>query len=671
MSAAGSRSGGFRGFAESELEPTLAAVFYASGVLASRWLGPLPLLFAALITATPLLVGAVRRLRARRATGGRLRLADLPSWFVPGIGLPLHLVLLATGALASPLLPLLAVWVAAVAVCHARSVALGLGIAVLLLMAIFEASTGGAVAPGLIEGALLVGAGWGAERLARSGLLAAGTPTEDRVPAEANAAVPTLPEAWVSGVGGGSIAEELLRLLDRIRETTGATRAVLWDIDEEADRARPAIASGGPPPAPVVLSGETLRWAWEEHVTVRSEQPPTWSSASGGSAIVPLDPDAVAGALLTVEFERDAIVPAADTLETFAPLLRAAVRMHGREAAAAVDRVRLATVVEMLRQLPGRLEGSRIASSFAEAARELADATGALIAFPAGEGGRIGVLIGEDGGPAIDTEYAGESRLGLAARDDVVIADEATRARGRSVPFATPEERWIRAPRAYAIVPMIELDPGRTGPTALLALWTSTSSSLDAAGLAAAVAAAPYAATVLRLSTELQEREGSVSRDPLTDIHNRRSFQQRFLEETKHFQRYRHPLALLMLDADHFKQINDRLGHEAGDAVLRAIAGAIVSSVRESDIVARYGGEEFIVLAREASLRHAVEAAERIRSAVERLVIVWDGQRVPVTMSVGVASCPESVEDPNELLPAADKALYASKAGGRNRVTAG
>jgi diguanylate cyclase (GGDEF)-like protein len=155
--------------------------------------------------------------------------------------------------------------------------------------------------------------------------------------------------------------------------------------------------------------------------------------------------------------------------------------------------------------------------------------------------------------------------------------------------------------------------------------------------------------------------------DALTGVHNRRHFMMRASEELKRCRRHKHSFGLLMIDADHFKRINDTLGHPQGDRVLVAIARTVRETLRETDLVARFGGEEFVVGLPETTLDHAAYVAEKLRSAIEACVV--EGMDRPFTVSIGVcaypASKPESVE---EMLELADAALYQAKTNGRNRV---
>ena len=131
-------------------------------------------------------------------------------------------------------------------------------------------------------------------------------------------------------------------------------------------------------------------------------------------------------------------------------------------------------------------------------------------------------------------------------------------------------------------------------------------------------------------------------------------------------------LAVLMLDIDHFKQINDRHGHLTGDAVLRQVAAVLRESTRAEDLVARFGGEEFVVVLPVSVPDLATERAERIRSSIAERGVVTDGTEIRVTASIGLAFAgPGSARNATALIATADEALYQAKADGRNRVVFG
>lgn len=153
--------------------------------------------------------------------------------------------------------------------------------------------------------------------------------------------------------------------------------------------------------------------------------------------------------------------------------------------------------------------------------------------------------------------------------------------------------------------------------------------------------------------------------DPLTGLRNRREFE-RALSASGHGARG--PATLIYVDLDHFKKLNDTLGHPAGDAALKHVARLLEAAVRDGDLVARIGGEEFAVWLPRTGLREGLEVAERIRRSVAEKPLRWSGSVYPLTASCGIASCPEPVGDVLNLPAAADAALYRAKQAGRNRV---
>jgi two-component system cell cycle response regulator len=161
----------------------------------------------------------------------------------------------------------------------------------------------------------------------------------------------------------------------------------------------------------------------------------------------------------------------------------------------------------------------------------------------------------------------------------------------------------------------------------------------------------------------------SSMRDPLTELYNRRYFDQRLGEEHAFALRHQRPLSVILLDLDHFKRVNDSHGHPAGDEVLRQVAQLIKRCVRQEDIACRLGGEEFGVLVRVEGREGARAVAERIRKRVEESPVAFAGHLIPITVSAGVATAaePRLFESPAALLAAADEALYRAKAEGRNR----
>lgn len=166
-----------------------------------------------------------------------------------------------------------------------------------------------------------------------------------------------------------------------------------------------------------------------------------------------------------------------------------------------------------------------------------------------------------------------------------------------------------------------------------------------------------------------QEKEQLASRDGLTGVENHRTFQERFLGEILRAQRYDHQLAVLMMDIDHFKKVNDTYGHPMGDQVLKEVARIITQNIRAgTDLMARYGGEEFVCMLADTDRVRAGETAERIRESVAAKVFESGTVRFQVTMSIGAAIYPVDSRHAREILEKADKALYRAKETGRNRL---
>lgn len=158
--------------------------------------------------------------------------------------------------------------------------------------------------------------------------------------------------------------------------------------------------------------------------------------------------------------------------------------------------------------------------------------------------------------------------------------------------------------------------------------------------------------------------------DALTRIHNKRYFMEFLERELSRAARHHNPVSLTMFDIDHFKRINDTWGHLAGDTVLRDLAALVKSLCRKEECFARYGGEEFALVQPDVACSNAAVLAEKIRACVEAHRFVWEGQVIPVTVSLGCAELPPGETDPSAFIKLADERLYEAKRGGRNRVVA-
>jgi diguanylate cyclase (GGDEF)-like protein len=184
-----------------------------------------------------------------------------------------------------------------------------------------------------------------------------------------------------------------------------------------------------------------------------------------------------------------------------------------------------------------------------------------------------------------------------------------------------------------------------------------------------AVRTAELAANQTELVKANQQLAELATRDPLTGVFNRRQFIANAESELQRTRRTGSPFTLLLMDADHFKSINDRFGHMAGDEVLKSLVLQIAGQLRRNDLLARYGGEELVVLLVDTTLEEGLVMAERLRDHVEASLVLFDGANIRVTVSIGAAEASRE-EGLDELLMRADTALYEAKSQGRNRVVA-
>lgn len=178
--------------------------------------------------------------------------------------------------------------------------------------------------------------------------------------------------------------------------------------------------------------------------------------------------------------------------------------------------------------------------------------------------------------------------------------------------------------------------------------------------------------TVADRTRELSEANARLERlavtDGLTGLFNHRRFQEALHSELLRCERHKRPLAVLMLDVDFFKKVNDSMGHPAGDELLRRLAEVLGADLRQTDLISRYGGEEFAVLLPETTKAEAMQVAERMRESVELKINEGTRWTQRITVSVGVATFPEDGATAETVLEAADQALYVAKRQGRNKV---
>jgi diguanylate cyclase (GGDEF)-like protein len=230
-------------------------------------------------------------------------------------------------------------------------------------------------------------------------------------------------------------------------------------------------------------------------------------------------------------------------------------------------------------------------------------------------------------------------------------------------------------------MPVLVLDEGGARSESMLAvalrtqqktigalMLTGKRGTFDSASQRVLSIVANQAAGALHAGQLIEHNHNAAIHDALTGLHNRRAFNENLERAVAREDRQGGHFALLLLDIDRFKKLNDTYGHPAGDAALRNTAQLLTHHVRKSDLAARFGGEEFAVLLASTELVGAQHVAEKVRAEVERGRLVYDGARIGVTVSIGIAVWPDDGRDGASLVAAADRALYAAKEGGRNRV---
>lgn len=633
----------------------LAGALYLLALAALPWIGSAAALVLAALSAGLLLWGGVHA-----AGEAALRLAG---W------VPAHLAIIATGGLESPLLAVAALAIAWVAASEERTgwLAAAGGGALVLVAAWIRAEP---ATPGDWIGLLLVLA------------LGAALPRVLGTRGTAGGAPPQAAAAR-RGVSGGArqvrAPEPLARrealdlALELVRSATDAHEAALWAADPDGREARligwAGLPEHRPPASPTPLEGHPFGWAILEEVHVHLERgrrtlPSAWASE------MLLVPVAVPEGVLALAYAGAAppgvegtALSASRSLAELLSLLRV------REASERTE-AQMRTLREITRSLPGELEMDRFVELLAGAACDSTGAVGVAVAVWDAETASGRVLLRADAAGGSDRAPApfreSESRLALAMKHGVALHYADLRRELDALPLCLAQERWAAAPRSAMVVPMM------SGPAAIggVAVWHPDPDRFDERdaeflGILCALAAPP-----LQSAQKYAALDRRASSDALTGLPNRGAFETRLASVAHHFERYERPFALVILDVDHFKKFNDTWGHEAGDRVLQHVADLLRNGVREVDLPARLGGEEFVILLPETQLADAMEAAERVRRAIESRPVTWNGKPLRVTASFGVAACPQCCPLPGEVLAAADAALYRSKDGGRNRVTA-
>jgi diguanylate cyclase (GGDEF)-like protein len=328
----------------------------------------------------------------------------------------------------------------------------------------------------------------------------------------------------------------------------------------------------------------------------------------------------------------------------------------------------LQTLDEVGRTIISSLELQTVLNIIMEKTRELVHAESwSLLLGEEGEGGlSLSVAVGEGAGRsgAAAVLKPGEGIAGWVAREGkpVVVHDAAADPR-----WSDTELAYGTRARSILCVPLESR--GRVLGVIQVVNKKGGADGFSTRDLNLVTRLAGFAAIAIENARLYQQTKQLTLTDELTRLYNTRFFTQYLDAEVKRCRRYKSSVALIFLDLDHFKLVNDRHGHLVGSQLLREVADVLRHGVRDVDIVARYGGDEFIVILPETALEAASLVAERLRQAMdEHVFLVGEGLRAHLTASFGVAAFPETCASENELIRLADQAMYRVKNLTRNGV---
>jgi diguanylate cyclase (GGDEF)-like protein len=459
--------------------------------------------------------------------------------------------------------------------------------------------------------------------------------------------------------------EMLDRLLIDIRDMAGADEAIFWRWVEPRRTLVPNAWSTEHEPRPVFFNlpawGPILRWSAEERLVQTAgddDDAPVLAAAPvfGPDQIYGVLSVSRAGGLAFDRHDSRTWLPrfsaqVASLLQLFD--LRRAYGRQMRQSGALLDAVR-------------RLNGHRSIEALAEALCETArDVTSASIAgivrWNAAD--QHGVVQAISDGVAVEPGFhvTADSLVGRVCGSKLpMVLEDAAAATAETCPYGG----ITRPIGSLAIVPVMGAQSA-IGALIVEGKAVGAIGHYEGAnvGLLAAIARGP-----LEIVWEIEEVSKRARTDGLTGLANRRHFDEQLRRVIAETDRFGGTCSLILVDLDHFKQINDTHGHEAGDTVLRHVALVLGDAVRTVDVCARFGGEEIAVLLPQTSQAGALELAERLRSTLERRPTRYNGQPIRATASLGVATYPLPVANSEQLLVAADRALYDAKGSGRNCV---
>src|SRR5215467_1175364 len=464
-------------------------------------------------------------------------------------------------------------------------------------------------------------------------------------------------------------AAEDLAILDRllvdIADLAGGEEAIFWRWVESRETLVPAAWSTEETPRPshfdVQAWAAMIRWTAEE----RQVQFLGPDDAAPILVAAPVIGMSTIYGVLSVSSKQGLALnreSARSWLQRFAAQVASLIQLFDLRRDYGRQMRQSEALLDAVRRLHQHRTAESLGQALCDTAREVTSApTAGVVRWSATD--RHGVIqaISPETGLEAGFHVTADSLVGRACTQQLpVVMEDAVAAITVQCPYGGLSRRI----GSLAIVPVMSADQ-TIGAIVVESSEVSVVSQHEArnVGLLAAVARGP-----LEIIWEIEEVSRRARTDPLTGLANRRHFDEQLRRVVAETDRFGGTCSLIMADLDHFKNVNDEFGHDAGDAVLQHVAVVLCEAVRTVDLCARYGGEEIAVLLPQTSQIGALELAERLRSTLESRPAVHNGRDLPVTASFGVATYPAPVPYGDWLLQAADKALYDAKAAGRNCV---
>jgi len=466
----------------------------------------------------------------------------------------------------------------------------------------------------------------------------------------------------------------LAELLGDIRELTGSEFAALWRVSPAGETRHSAAAltladfsSGdGKPPALDAKTAGLVTWVAQQELgeTSTDGDRPRFAASR-----LPEPADAAAThRVLTLGAPRGRIGMPREHLRRWLPRFASRVAsltalLEGEEAGERAE-ANADLLLFTATQLHENRNVEDLGSSLCSAAMHMTGARRvALVRWnPVSNTGQVvyatrGHLVAAD--DAVDED----SQTGTACRNDAFVIVEDASARGDELQLYGGVEP-PRSLGSFAIVPL----KGSECVIGAIAIEADSPHQIREGDGKNLRLLALLGAAALETVWEIEEINRRARTDSLTGLANRRQFEERLGRIVAETNRFGGSCALVVLDIDRFKHVNDTFGHQAGDEVLRRVATTLQQAVRVVDLCARYGGEEMALLLPQTDLSGAARLAERLRQSVADRVILAGAHEISITVSLGVAAYPEGARDGEELFAAADRALYEAKRKGRNRV---